>query len=162
MTGTAAQMSLEETFIGLYDREAVAVLGYLRAATGHPQDAEDLAAETFLRAWRQLPSFQTTAAPPRHWLLRIAHNLVIDRGRRQARLRWQPLLDTAAPEGDSVDRLQLLAAVAELPDDDRELVALRAAGLTFAEVGAALGKSEGAAKMAWRRAAERLRPNLER
>jgi RNA polymerase sigma-70 factor (ECF subfamily) len=162
MTGTAVEAGLKESFVELYDREAGALLAYLRAATGHPADAEDLAAETFLRAWRQWPSFQTTEVPPRHWLLRIAHNLVIDRGRRQARMRWEPLAESPAQAPDTVNRLQLLAAVAQLPDGDRELVALRAAGLTFAEVGEATGRSEGAVKMAWHRAAERLRPNLER
>jgi|SRR6266851_6942575 RNA polymerase sigma-70 factor (ECF subfamily) len=161
MTGTAVEAGLRETFGELYDREAGAVLAYLRAATGHPADAEDLAAETFLRAWRQWPGFQATEVPPLHWLLRIAHNLVIDRGRRQARLRWEPLAEAPAQAPDTINRLQLLAAVSRLPDDDREIVALRAAGLTFAQVGEATGRTEGAVKMAWHRAAGRMRANLE-
>jgi len=49
---------LEQAFLELYDREAPVVLAYLRAATG--DDAEDLAAETFLRAWRRWPAYRAT------------------------------------------------------------------------------------------------------
>jgi RNA polymerase sigma factor (sigma-70 family) len=102
----------------------------------------------------------------RYWLLRIAHNLVIDRARRQSRARIVPLGDAASDGKDTgavvVDRLQLLRALQNLSDDDREVVSLRAAGLQFAEVAAVIGKTEPAARMAWHRAARRLREQLER
>ncbi len=62
------------------------VYGYVRARVPSPQDAEDLTAETFLRAFRGLGRFR-----PRHddataaWLLRIAHNQVSNYYRQRSR-----------------------------------------------------------------------------
>jgi RNA polymerase sigma-70 factor (ECF subfamily) len=160
----SAATSPEEAFLELYDREAPAVLAYLRAAAG--DDAEDLAADTFLRAWRQWPAYRASDRPIRHWLIRIARNLAIDRFRRRGRMAVLPLgRDPAA--GDDVaagvvDRIQLLAALETLAPEDRELLAMRAAGLSFAEVGAHLGKTDAASRMAWHRAARRLQAHLER
>ena len=156
---------LEQAFLELYDREAPVVLAYLRAATG--DDAEDLAAETFLRAWRRWPAYRATDRPVRHWLFRIARNLAIDRARRRGRLMVLPLLRDAGGAGDAlaagvVDRVQLLAGLEALAPDERELLAMRAAGLSFAEVGAQVGKTEAASRMAWHRAARRLQAHLER
>src|SRR5689334_8217261 len=47
------------------------------------QDAEDVAQETFVKAWLALPKFRATAGSWRAWLCRIAVNLAIDRQRRQ-------------------------------------------------------------------------------
>jgi RNA polymerase sigma-70 factor (ECF subfamily) len=164
---TAAPPSphLEQTFLDLYDREAPVVLAYLRAAAG--EDAEDLAAETFLRAWRRWPAYRATERPVRHWLIRIARNLAVDRVRRRGRLMVLPLAGEAADDGDAVaagvvDRLQLTAALESLAPEERELLAMRAAGLSFVEVGAQLGRTEAAARMAWHRAARRLQAHLER
>jgi RNA polymerase sigma-70 factor (ECF subfamily) len=156
---------LEQAFLDLYDREAPVVLAYLRGAAG--DDAEDLAAETFLRAWRRWPSYRATDRPVRHWLFRIARNLAIDRMRRRGRLMVLPLLRETGGAGDAlaaevVDRLQLLAALEALAPAERELLAMRAAGLSFAEVGAQLGRTEAAARMAWHRSARRLQAHLER
>ena len=158
--------ALDKAFLELYDQEGRSVLAYLRAAVGQDAEAEDLAAETFLRAWRQWPRFQATEHPARHWLLRIAHNLVIDRARRLSRVRLVPLVEATADGRDTgavvADRLQLLRALEGLPRDDRDLMALRAAGLPIAEVAAVVGKTEAAARMAWHRAARKLRDQLER
>jgi RNA polymerase sigma-70 factor (ECF subfamily) len=163
-TAASPASGLERAFLELYDREAPVVLAYLRAAAG--EDAEDLAADTFLRAWRQWPAYRATDRPIRHWLIRIARNLAIDRARRRGRVAVLPLGLEPAAAGDVaagvVDRLQLLAALETLAADERELLAMRAAGLTFAEAGAQLGKTEAASRMAWHRAARRLQSHLER
>jgi RNA polymerase sigma-70 factor (ECF subfamily) len=157
---------LEDTFLDLYDQEAPRVLAYLRASLGGAAEAEDLAADTFLRAWREWPRFRVTERPVHHWLLRIAHNLVIDRARRQGRRGVVPLADqglAGTDVGEAVaDRLQLLAAVGSLAPAEREVLALRAAGLPFAEVAVVVGKSEPAARMTWHRTARKLRDQLER
>jgi len=168
-TGAAAPTvagGLDETFLDLYEEEATTVLAYLRAAVGEDAEAEDLAAETFLRAWRRWPRFRVSDHLVRHWLLRIAHNLLIDRARRLSRVRIVPLGDTTSDGKDTgsavADRLQLLSALQTLSHEDREVMALRAAGLQFAEVAAVVGKTEPAARMAWHRAARKLRDQLER
>lgn len=158
--------TLDETFLDVYDQEAATILAYVRAAVGDDSEAEDLAAESFLRAWREWPRFRRSERPVRHWLIRIAHNLVIDRARRRARLRLVPIGDETSDGRDTgstvADRLQMVAALQHLSPDDLHVIALRAAGLQFAEVAAVLGKTEPAARMAWHRAARKLRTELER
>ena len=156
----------EATFMELYDREAHTVLRYLRTAAPGAE-AEDLAAETFSRAWRAWSRFRGTPVEARAWLLRIARNAAIDAGRRRGGVRLVPIddhhpADRQGPDAEAVDRILLRNALAQLNREDRHLLALRAAGLSHAEIGALVGKSEAAAKMAWHRAAERLRPHLER
>lgn len=160
---TRAQIDLESSFEALYWAESAAVLRYLRAATAGSGDAEDLCAETFFRAWRAWPKFQPGQAPPRAWLLRIARNLARNRYRSGHHLRL--LTEDDPPDTDrtnvTVLRLDLEAAVARLRWSDRELVAMRSAGLSHAEVARVQGRSEDAVKMAWGRLLRHLRAELE-
>jgi RNA polymerase sigma-70 factor (ECF subfamily) len=81
-----------------------------------------------------------------------------------AELRAQLLPDTPSPPERAAAREQgeaLEAALARLPGDYRRVLALRYdEGRSFAEVGAALGKSEGAAKELWRRAVRSPRQRM--
>ena len=98
---------------------------------GDPADAEDVAQETFLRAWKQAPAW--TAGPARFdtWLHRVALNLCFDRLRRR---RETPVAEP--PEqvdaGPAPDRGLLAADVSRrvqgaldaLPERQREAVVL--------------------------------------
>ncbi|GLW24814.1 RNA polymerase sigma factor [Microbispora triticiradicis] len=120
----------EERFTALYDRHYRAVLGYalLRAEHGV---AEDVCSETFLVAWRRLGELPEPVLP---WLLGVARNLLAkqrdSRGRRQALVDRIAALST---ERDTVawdvadhvvDRTTALAALATLPEQDVEAMAL--------------------------------------
>jgi DNA-directed RNA polymerase specialized sigma24 family protein len=59
------------------------------------------------------------------------------------------------------DRSLLEQALRRLSSSDRELVAFRMAGLSHREIGRIQGRSELAVKMAWHRAIERLRADME-
>jgi RNA polymerase sigma-70 factor (ECF subfamily) len=165
MDGDTRDTNLARTFAALHNREVEVVLRYLTASVGNAQDAEDLAAETFARAWRHWPRFRELAgSPARNWLLTIARNLAIDNRRRKSRRPEVRLTESVAAADWSsgwIDRMQLNDGIARMRPRDREVVALRASGLAFREVGAALGTSEAAAKMAWQRAARRLQQLLE-
>ncbi|HEV3232453.1 MAG TPA: sigma-70 family RNA polymerase sigma factor [Candidatus Dormibacteraeota bacterium] len=155
----------EATFLALYDREGPLVLRYLRAWAPAGADVEDLVAEAFTRAWRAWPRFQGGEPEARAWLLRIARNHAIGTWRRGRHVRLVAIdedLPDARTPGTGIDRIELAAALAHLSREERDLVALRAAGLSHAEIGALTGRSEAAAKMAWHRAATRLRPHLDR
>ena len=52
------RVQLEAGFIALYQADGAAVLRYLRAVTGSENDAEDLCAETFRRAWQAWARFK--------------------------------------------------------------------------------------------------------
>jgi RNA polymerase sigma-70 factor (ECF subfamily) len=63
-----------EAFAAQYRLHFPAVAGYLYRRTGDQSLAEDLAADTFLAAWKALPRYRTTQVPFQAWLFRIATN----------------------------------------------------------------------------------------
>lgn len=110
--------------------------------------AEDLAQGAFLKAWQEIDHFAGEAAFGT-WLYRIATNLCLDHLRKTARQRLLPLEDLAAtvPDDDDVAemvvgaaeqeerRLALKRALAELPSEDRLLLAMRVGDqLSYAEI----------------------------
>jgi len=119
-------------FRELYERNRLPVFRYIYALTGGSQaDAEDLAAETFLRAWKARQQFDGDADSATGWLIRIAKRLVIDNYRRTLRatrnLPPEPQAESS-PEQDSIEAEQqniLIRLVADLPDEQREIIILR-------------------------------------
>lgn len=138
--------STRPPFQSFLDEHAGAVLSFLRALAG-PQEAEDLFQETFLAALRAYP--QMDGRHPRAWVLTIARRKAIDNARSRSR-RAEPaaeLPDTPAPEHLHANGNGVWSAVAALSGSQRAAIALRfAADLPYAEIGAALGCSEAAAR----------------
>jgi RNA polymerase sigma-70 factor (ECF subfamily) len=152
-------------FATLYERHRVAVYRYLRTRTGSEDDAADLTALAFERALVAMPKYRPTGGGVLPWLLRIARNAAIDAGRRSAPVPIPPdFRDTrqsSSPESALIEgerRTDLAVRVARLPDVQREALALRyAAGLTAAQIGAVLGKSDQATQKLITRALATLR-----
>lgn len=145
---------------------------YARQALRNPADAEDVAQEVFLRVWRQAARYDPARAAVSTWIWRIAINLCIDRNRRLGVRRFLGL--EAAPEAqdespdaetalDGRQRLGLAqAAIADLPERQREAILLRAAGgMTTAEIAATMGIGPGAVEQLLVRARANLRRALE-
>jgi RNA polymerase sigma factor (sigma-70 family) len=140
---------------------------------GNRADAEDAAQDGFVKAWRALGRFRE-GAPFRPWLLRIVANEA--RNRRRSSGRRAHLALRAATEASSGDaapspeaallsaeqRAALLAAVNELPEDQRTVISLRYfAGLSEQEVAEALSVAPGTVKSRTSRALERLRESYD-
>jgi RNA polymerase sigma factor (sigma-70 family) len=136
-------------------------------------DAEDAAQDGFVKAWRALGRFRE-GAPFRPWLLRIVANEASNRRRSAGRRAGLALrAATAEPSGDaapspeaallsSEQRAELLAAVDELPEEQRDVVALRYfLGLSEAEVAETLAIPQGTVKSRNARALERLRERYD-
>lgn len=155
-----------EAFGALYDRYAARVYRYCLARLGNREAAEDATGQTFAAALAALPRYRDEGRFG-SWLFAIAHNAVADAGRRQGRLVGgfggvgrerpdaAPSPEEAALAADDVRRLWAL--LAELPADQRRAVELRLAGLSGAEVAAAMGRSRNAVKLLQFRAIGRLR-----
>lgn len=149
----------------LYRQHAPAVLGYLR--TQYPQMADDLLGETFLNAVRDIHSFSGSETELRRWLLRIAHNRLIDM-RRADQSRPQSAtseipdiehtdegFESVLHGGGSVH--QLAAMLEPLPPDQRAVVYLRyVLDQDQKTTAAILEMSVPAVKMAQQRALNRL------
>ena len=151
----------------LYEAHRVTVYRYLRTRTASDDEAGDLVATTFERAFVAIDRIRPegSALP---WLLRIARNAAIDRSRRQRpvhrlddlREADQPISHTT-PEDTFLEaerKAGLRRLVFALPDAQRDAVALRyAAGLSAREIGQVIGKSEAATQKLIQRALVALR-----
>jgi RNA polymerase sigma factor (sigma-70 family) len=129
--------------------------------TRNAADAEDAVQDAFVKAWRASGTFRT-GAPIRPWLLTIVANEARNRRRstgRRARneLRATPETLPQSPEEAVVDA-EVLAALDELPDDQRIVLAYRHLfSFTEEETAAALGIPVGTVKSRSARALARLR-----
>ena len=125
-----------------------------------------------MRAWQHMPNYDDRGVPFSAWLYRIAHNLVAnwhrDRSRRKVislddLSRWQ--VNEDGPEAATLlaeDRAALLRVVRRLPADRQELLALKfVEHLSNAEIGAVMGRSEGAIKSLYHRTLLALREELQ-
>jgi RNA polymerase sigma factor (sigma-70 family) len=118
-----------------------------RLLSGDRAEAEDVAQETMLRLWRVAPEWRQGETKVTTWAYRVATNLCIDRQRSRTRKR-QMALDDAPEVADGAlgaeRQLQeagrmaaLEAALAELPDRQRQAVVLRhLEGMTNPEIAA--------------------------
>jgi RNA polymerase sigma-70 factor (ECF subfamily) len=133
------------------------VLRFLRHFLGDHALAEDVAQETFLRAFERLPTFRFQAKFST-WVFQVARNAGIDAVRardRQARLA-RAARPPAAPS-DPSDRAELTHAVAALSPKLREaLLLVELLGLTYREAGVVLQVPEGTVKSRVFLARERL------
>lgn len=160
----------ERAFEELYRARAAAVYRYAKSIVRDPTLAEDVAAQTFLRAWRALPRLQD----PRRfdgWLFRIAHNAALNETRRQAHAGLESAPEPAEPSrfadpeamlnGQTAARAVQRALLA-LPEPDREVLILRfVLGLSHDEVAGQIGKTRQNARVLQFRALQRLRAELE-
>lgn len=156
-----------EQIVRRYQRPVIRLLVRL---TGDPALAEDLAQETFVKAFRSLAAFDATRRLS-SWLFRIAHNTGIDALRRMKTSRVQPApadgpdapaREIASPPApDPVERRELGRALedalAQLRPDQRTAVVLRyEEGLAFEEIGRVLGIPETTARSHVHRARKEL------
>ncbi len=127
------------------------------ALTGNRHDAEEVAQDTFMRAYRALvtyPPERVRELKQKAWLHRIAVNVVRNRVRgsrpRLVELNGSEPSTDSGPEDDVIRRAeidQLAARVACLPPRYREAVVLRhVQDLSYTEVAAALGQPVGTVK----------------
>ena len=155
-------------FAELYVRHREAVFRYLRARTASDDEAVELAAVTFERAFAALPRYRARGGGFLAWLFRIARNATVDERRRP---RPAPMpIDIVSSTGESPEaralaveqRERLQYVVARLPGPQRDAVALRyGAGLTARETGLVIGKSEAATQKLISRALARLREDFD-
>ncbi len=149
----------------LQHQEAVFRLSYL--LLGDPDDAEDVAQETFLRAWKHLKRFDPTR-PLRPWLLSIASNLASNRRRSAGRylaaltrtFRNEPPYSTSTEEKSArhMEAGELWKAVQNMSVPDQQIIYLRYfLDLSVTETAQALNVPDGTVKSRLSRALERLR-----
>lgn len=144
--------------------------GYMRS----PTDADDLAQETFVRAYKALDRFRV-GEPLYPWLARIARNQALSllrSRRRRPEAALEPLVEAGrqwgvdADPADDVERRErnarLEAAFAHLSPEHQEVMLLRVVeDLSYDEIAAALGIPAGTVMSRLSRARSELRARME-
>ncbi len=155
----------------IYDRYLETVFRFIYFRVGNRPLAEDLAAETFLRALKRIGTFTWQGRDLGAWLVTIARNLVADHfksGRYRLEVTTGDVLDAdredRGPEGspeavvvDYITNVALLKAVRQLNPEQQECIVLRfLQGFSVAETAHTMGKNEGAIKALQYRAVRAL------
>ena len=172
----AARSGDAGAFESLVLRYQARIVNYASALVRDAGAAEDVAQETFVRAWRGLGRFRGESAF-RTWLYRIAANVArthLDRRGRQARIadgslddETEPLqaddVASAAPDAETslVTREAIDRALAELPDELRLALVLRdVEGLDYKEIAGVTGAPMGTVESRIFRARRHMRTLL--
>jgi RNA polymerase sigma-70 factor, ECF subfamily len=157
-----------ESFTHLYEKTHLFVFRYVYGLSGGPvQEAEDLTAETYARAWKTSSHFSGNEQAALSWLLSIARNLAIDLSRRRKvrnvneEIPVEILIDPQlAPEADVITREQieiLWRMLDSLSEEVREILVLRyILGWQVKQIGAHLGMTENTISVMIRRTLKTL------
>ena len=159
-----ASLADPEVFAVLFDRHFDAIHGYAQRRVG-PDLADEIAAETFTRAFDRRRRYDTARKDARPWLLGIAANLM-RRHWRSERRRLEAYARSAQHEQGELSgpiAAELAAALKALPRREREPLILFAwADLSYDEIAVALGLPLGTVRSRISRARGRLSgPNLD-
>lgn len=153
-----------------YQKPLFGFLGRMGLNQAH---AEEIAQETFIRAWKGLASYDQAQAAFSTWLFTIARNLAINELSRVAKIHEVAMGDDL-PEvicknpqpfailAHAQQKQRLQTALRQLPLTDRSVLALAYIdNLTMTEIGRIEGCSTGAIKTRLHRAKLKLRDLLE-
>ena len=157
-----------EAFGQLYEHHAVRVFRHAYFLTGDSSLAEDLTAQTFLKALEAIPRYQYRGVPFIAWLLRITCNLSINYRKAPKNNGHAQLPDTLEAEGTfcspersceiKADGELVWQEVRKLPCEQRQVIVMRFIDdLGYPDIAQVLGKSVGAVRVIQFRALAHLR-----
>ena len=152
-------------FAELYENNFERVYAFIARRVRDRDQAQDLTADVFHSALKNLPKFEWRGAPFAAWLFRIASNAIADRGKRAAQfeaIKSRELHEADPPEDADLaeveHRARLFKLVEKLPADQRRVITMRFAHQrSIGEIAKDLGRSEGAVKQLQFRALQTLR-----
>jgi RNA polymerase sigma-70 factor (ECF subfamily) len=160
-----------EALVAAYEKN---VFNVALQMTGNREDAQDMTQEAFLKAYSSLSSFRGDSKFS-SWLYRIVSNVCLDFKRRQGR-RPSSSLTVEDDEGENIQldiadesqspeallerkmtREAVRAGLQQLPDEQRQILLLREIqGLSYEEIGEAMGLEAGTVKSRIFRARKKL------
>ncbi len=155
-------------FNDLYDALAPAVFGAIKRVLRDPAMSEEVAQEVFVEVWRTADRFDASRASAATWVVTMARRRAVDRVRHEQSQRnriealgHQPA-DTVTDPGTSVvaqlDAERVARALAQLPDDQREVITLAFIdGLPHSAIAEQLGLPLGTVKGRARGGLKRMR-----
>jgi RNA polymerase sigma-70 factor (ECF subfamily) len=131
----------------LYLRYADNVYGYVRSIVRDEYEAEDVTQHLFAKLMTALPKYEPRDVPFSAWILRVARNVALDHMRQRRPVPCEDVRELDIhEEDDETSRhrsLVLRDALAQLPEDQRQVVVMRhLVGLTPGEIAGRLGRTE--------------------
>jgi RNA polymerase sigma-70 factor (ECF subfamily) len=158
------------SFAAIFDHFGPRIKAFLIKSGSSVSMAEECTQDVMITLWRKAEMFDPSRASVATWIFTIARNRRIDLLRKERRpepeeLTWGPEADPEPEEllGLQQESMQLVAALATLPDKQRELIQKAYFGdLTHAEIASETGLPLGTIKSRIRLALERLRHNMKR
>ncbi len=153
-----------DSFVLLYDAYVEKIYNFLFFRTMHRELAEDLTSQTFIKALEKIHTFDGSRGTFQSWIYQIARNLLIDEYRKRKPVEnidehenLQSNTDLEAETQAQLDKETLQKILAELPDESQELVTMRLWDeLSYVEIAAITGKTEGSLKMQFSRIINKL------
>jgi RNA polymerase sigma factor (sigma-70 family) len=140
------------------------VYSYVAYRVGDGVHAEDITSEVFERALRYRKRYDARRGSPISWLIGIARRAIADHFAGEP-VHTGDVPEVIAPnvfEDEIASRLELRSAVRQLPERDRELIALRyGADLTATQIARILGLRTNTVEVSLHRALASLRRSLE-
>ena len=129
----------------LYLRYADNVYGYVRSIVRDEYEAEDVTQQVFAKLMVVIGKYEQRAVPFSAWILRLAHNAAIDHMRKRRAIPAAEVYgaDERVPEGNDERSRELRLALADLPEEQRDVIVLRhVVGLSPTEIADQMGKTE--------------------
>lgn len=153
----------KEQFNVLYTKYIDKIYNYFWYRVGHDRDvAEDLAQETFVRAYKALPRFKVTGKPYLSYLLSIAHNLLVNYYRSPKPISIEAT-GVDVPEEiwskiETKDNIRSIwRAIQQLSSNEKDILYLKyQKGYKVREIAEIVGKSENAVKLTLSRVQKKL------
>ncbi|MBV8451828.1 MAG: sigma-70 family RNA polymerase sigma factor [Deltaproteobacteria bacterium] len=152
-------------FAQLYEDNFERVYAFIARRVHDRDQAQDLTADVFHSAFKNLARFEWRGVPFAAWLYRIAANAISDHGKRAAQLEaielrempeHEPSIGTDLAEIEH--RARLFKLVEKLPGEQRRVITMRFAGQkSIKEIAKEMGRSEGAIKQLQFRGLQNLR-----
>jgi RNA polymerase sigma-70 factor, ECF subfamily len=147
----------------LYVRYSNNIYGYVRSIVRDEHEAEDVTQHVFAKLMTTVGKYDPSGGSFLAWLLRLSRNVAIDHLRANRLTPTENVLNPAVPAGADHDLTDSVrAALATLPNEQREIVVLRhLVGLTPSEIAARMGRTTSSVHSLHHRGRRTLQRELE-